>query len=78
LHYLEALKDPRWEDWEFTRSEQSINRFTYLGNGHSSVEALGGDLSYYIRNKDDSPIDPILKRVNTPDAPAQVKIFESS
>ncbi|KAJ5949897.1 flavin-binding monooxygenase [Penicillium verhagenii] len=78
LHYLEALKEPRWEDWKFTRSEQSKNRFTYLGNGHSSVEALGGDLSYYIRNEDDSPIDPILKRVNTPDAPAQVKLFESS
>jgi hypothetical protein len=77
LHYLEALKDPRWEDWDFTHSEQTGNRFTYLGNGHSSAEALGGDLSYYIRNKDDSPIDPVLKRVNPPNAPAEVKLVES-
>ncbi|KAJ5745469.1 flavin-binding monooxygenase [Penicillium odoratum] len=62
LHFVETLKEPRWEDWEFTRSEKTRNRFTYLGNGHSSAEGLGGDLSYYIRNKDDSPVDPILKK----------------
>ncbi|KAJ5653418.1 flavin-binding monooxygenase [Penicillium lividum] len=62
LHFVETLKEPRWEDWEFARSEKTRNRFTYLGNGHSSAEGLGGDLSYHIRNKDDSPVDPILKK----------------
>ncbi|OCK83368.1 FAD/NAD(P)-binding domain-containing protein [Lepidopterella palustris CBS 459.81] len=61
LHYLEALKEPRWEDWDF--KYQSNNRFEYLGNGHSSAEAReGGDLSYYIRDHDDTPIDIALKK----------------
>lgn len=61
LHYLEALQEPRWEDWEF-RHGAGENRFAFLGNGHSTAEALGGDLSYYIRDHDDSFIDPVLKR----------------
>ncbi|KAF4447581.1 phenylacetone monooxygenase [Fusarium austroafricanum] len=61
LHYLEALREPRWEDWKFDYTP-GRNKFAYLGNGHSTVEALGGDLSYYIRNHDDSPIDPVLQR----------------
>ncbi|KAA8618817.1 Phenylacetone monooxygenase [Pyrenophora tritici-repentis] len=65
LHYLEALREPRWEDWIFTRPSGS-NRFQYLGNGHSTAEANGGDLAYYIRNHDDSYIDPSLKRVHCP------------
>jgi cyclohexanone monooxygenase len=60
LHYLETAKTPRFEDWNFKYS--SKNRFTYLGNGHSTAEQPGGNISYYIRNKDDSPIDPILKK----------------
>jgi cyclohexanone monooxygenase len=63
LHYLEALKDPRWEDWSF-KYRADGNRFTYLGNGHSSAEAHDGDLSYYIRDHDDSPIDPVLKKAS--------------
>jgi cyclohexanone monooxygenase len=62
-HYLEALREPRWEDWVFTRPSGS-NRFEYLGNGHSTAEATGGDLAYYIRDHDDSPIDPSLKKEN--------------
>ncbi|KAI9743699.1 MAG: hypothetical protein M1818_003015 [Claussenomyces sp. TS43310] len=64
LHYLEAMRAPRYEDWTFTYPTLKNgwhNRFTYLGNGHSSAEAMQGDLSYYIRNHDDSPIDPVLK-----------------
>ncbi|KAF2500039.1 FAD/NAD(P)-binding domain-containing protein [Lophium mytilinum] len=61
LHYLEALKEPRWEDWNF--EYESKNRFEYLGNGHSSAEVReGGDLSYYIRNHDDDQIDIVLKK----------------
>lgn len=61
LHYLEAMRSPRWEDWKF-KYQPGKNRFAYLGNGHSSAERLGGDLSYYIRNQDDSPIDAVLKK----------------
>ncbi|KAH8848465.1 hypothetical protein MCOR27_000787 [Pyricularia oryzae] len=61
LHYLEAIRDPRWEDWTF-KTADGANRFSYLGNGHSFVEANQGDLSYYIRDHDDSPIDPVLKK----------------
>lgn len=60
LHYLEALSEPRWEDWTWERG--SSNRFEYLGNGLSSTEARpGGDASYYIRNADDSRIDAVMK-----------------
>ncbi|KAM0391278.1 hypothetical protein ACHAPZ_011488 [Fusarium culmorum] len=60
LHYLEALREPRWEDWKFSYTP-GRNMFAYLGNGHSTEEAMGGDLSYYISNHDNSPIDPVLK-----------------
>ncbi|EFX00491.1 flavin-binding monooxygenase [Grosmannia clavigera kw1407] len=62
LHYLEAIHEPRWEDWEFKQAAGG-NRFGFLGNGHSTAEAFGGDLSYYIRDRDDSPVDPVLKRL---------------
>lgn len=60
MHYLEAVKTPRFEDYHIKYSNR--NRFQYLGNGHSTAEQPGGDLSYYIRNEDDSPIDPILRK----------------
>ncbi|KAG9605986.1 flavin-binding monooxygenase, partial [Aureobasidium melanogenum] len=60
LHYLETLAEPRYEDWKFTY-DRAINRFTYLGNGFSTSEKRTGDLSYDIRDKDDSTIDPCLK-----------------
>jgi len=59
LHYLEALRTPRYEDWNFTY-QTGKSRFAYLGNGHSVAEK-SRNLSYYIRNHDDSPIDPALK-----------------
>jgi hypothetical protein len=37
--------------------------FAFLGNGHSSAETRTGDLSYYIKNGDDSAVDPCLKTV---------------
>jgi hypothetical protein len=60
LHHLEALRDPRWEDWKY-KLEPGRNRFEWLGNGHSTAETIGSDLSYYVRNQVDSFIDPILK-----------------
>ncbi|KAF5316160.1 hypothetical protein D9619_006293 [Psilocybe cf. subviscida] len=51
LHYLEALAEPRYEDWDFTYTG---NRFAYLGNGFSQAESdRTADWAYYIRNEDD-------------------------
>ncbi|KAK0236614.1 cyclohexanone monooxygenase [Armillaria nabsnona] len=46
LQYKELLSSPRWEDWKFTPLYK--NRFAFLGNGESSVEATGGDRAYYV------------------------------
>jgi hypothetical protein len=52
LHYLEAIREPRFEDWEF---EYAGNRFAWLGTGLSQVEwDATADLGYYIRDADDS------------------------
>ena len=54
------MASPRWEDWTWEH-HPSQNRFEYLGSGQSSAETRpGGDLAYYIRNADDSPIDVVL------------------
>ena len=60
LHYLEALREIRWEDWTIEYQEDA-NPWSFLGNGHSTAEKRTGDLSYYIRNHDDAPVDPCLK-----------------
>lgn len=53
LHYLETLRDPRYEDWNFTYIG---NRFAFLGNGYSQTELdRTADWSYYLRSEDDSP-----------------------
>ncbi|KAK0462957.1 uncharacterized protein EV420DRAFT_1639049 [Desarmillaria tabescens] len=50
LQFMEALASPRWEDWNFVPLYQ--NRFSFLGNGESSIEAAGGDRAYYITMED--------------------------
>ncbi|KAK0462946.1 uncharacterized protein EV420DRAFT_1731822 [Desarmillaria tabescens] len=50
LHYREMLSSPRWEDWKFEPLYK--NRFSFLGNGASSIEATGGDRAYYITMED--------------------------
>lgn len=53
LHYVEAIKDVRYDDWDI---KYSGNRFAWLGNGYSQTELDDTcDKSYYIREKDDSP-----------------------
>ncbi|KAH0845713.1 putative sterigmatocystin biosynthesis monooxygenase stcW [Fonsecaea pedrosoi] len=60
LHYLEALKEPRGDDWEI---KYSGNRFSWLGNGFSQTELdEEADLGYYIRSHDDSPYASRRKR----------------
>ncbi|KAK0661784.1 putative sterigmatocystin biosynthesis monooxygenase stcW [Lasiodiplodia hormozganensis] len=52
LHFREAIKEPRWDDWEIVYDG---NRFAWLGNGFSQTEVdREGDVSWYISEKDDS------------------------
>lgn len=51
LHYMEALSEVRWDDFDVTYNG---NRFAYLGNGTSQMELdPNADLAYYIKDKDD-------------------------
>ncbi|RYP56741.1 hypothetical protein DL769_009867 [Monosporascus sp. CRB-8-3] len=53
LHYLEAMREVRWDDWEFSYKG---NRFAWLGDGVSRAEwEPTADLAYYIRERDDGP-----------------------
>jgi hypothetical protein len=53
LHYLEAIREPRWDDWNIVYRG---NRFAWMGNGISQTEmAPTTDLAYYIRQEDDGP-----------------------
>lgn len=53
LHYLEAIAEPRYDDWDFVYTG---NRFAYFGSGFSQAESdKTADWAYYIRNEDDSP-----------------------
>lgn len=54
LHYMETLKEVRYEDFKVTYFE---NRFKYLGNGMTKAEMQSdADLATYIRATDDAPI----------------------
>ncbi|CAK7212641.1 hypothetical protein SEUCBS140593_001571 [Sporothrix eucalyptigena] len=46
LHWFHLLKEPRYEDWEWTNVNPA-NRWAYLGNGFSTMEAEGKDLTWY-------------------------------
>ncbi|KIW80221.1 hypothetical protein Z517_06836 [Fonsecaea pedrosoi CBS 271.37] len=72
LHYLEAVKDVRWEDWDI-KHQPGHNRWEFLGNGHSTAEARTRDLSYYIRQYDDEPVDPCLKATSQTEEAASAK-----
>ncbi|KIW88136.1 uncharacterized protein Z519_11247 [Cladophialophora bantiana CBS 173.52] len=44
FHFAEALRYPRWEDYDFeyvTDAKLGLNRFAWLGNGFSRREMLG-------------------------------------
>lgn len=49
-HWFHMLTEPRWEDWEWERVSE--NRFSYLGNGWTTWEEKGKDLSYYLDDPD--------------------------
>ena len=47
-HFNEALRNPRWEDYNFTY--RSRNRFAYMGIGRTRGELRGDDMaSVYLR-----------------------------
>lgn len=49
--YFDLLKEPRYEDYEI--EYQSGNPFGFLGNGFSTMEYDGSDLSYYLGTEED-------------------------
>jgi hypothetical protein len=48
LHYMEALEDPRWEDFEYDYGVPQ-SRFSYLGNGATWDETNGKDRAAHLR-----------------------------
>lgn len=46
LHQMEAIRGPRWEDYELETKYE--NRFRWLGNGFSMCLTGGGDPSFYL------------------------------
>jgi hypothetical protein len=72
-HYMEAIKYPRWEDWEFKytpiQDQESgkitrVNRYNYLGNGFSQTETdPTADWAYYLKNEDDTPFISRMKKL---------------
>ncbi|RDW58681.1 FAD protein [Coleophoma cylindrospora] len=50
LHWFKMLEEPRYEDWEWTTWNK--NRFAYLGNGFSTKETDGRDLTWYFDSPD--------------------------
>ncbi|GME64939.1 hypothetical protein AJ79_09812 [Neofusicoccum parvum] len=66
LHYIEAVREPRFEDWSWL-PQPDANPWAFLGNGYSSAEKRpGGDPAWYIRSHDDSPLDPCLVHHTAP------------
>ncbi|KIH88733.1 dimethylaniline monooxygenase [Sporothrix brasiliensis 5110] len=45
LHWFHLLREPRYEDWEWM--SRSDNRWAYLGNGFSTMEGEGRDVTWY-------------------------------
>lgn len=55
LHLMEALRAPRWEDYDFESRDE--NRLRWLGNGASVCLTGGGDPSFYL-NPDWADVPP--------------------
>ncbi|PWY77689.1 flavin-binding monooxygenase [Aspergillus eucalypticola CBS 122712] len=51
LNYLR--RDPRWEDWDYSYTNPSGNRFAFLGNGWTTRETLpDADLTPHLKRHD--------------------------
>lgn len=54
LHYLEAMREVHWDDWEVRHKGK---RFGWLGNGISQTEwDPTADLAYYIKTREDERV----------------------
>lgn len=57
LHAMEAMRSPRWEDWDYTYKGEDgqggdhVNRMAWLGNGWSALQLddSAGDVSYFVQ-----------------------------
>ncbi|EXL96208.1 cyclohexanone monooxygenase [Fusarium oxysporum II5] len=49
LHYLEMLRNPRWEDYVWTLLP-GVRLYDFFGNGRSLSQDEGGDLTWYLEN----------------------------
>ncbi|GJE84376.1 NAD(P)/FAD-dependent oxidoreductase [Phanerochaete sordida] len=59
LHALVSLKDPRWEDFSYSRRDGSKNRLRWLGNGMThSEQYMTGDRAWYL-NDENVDIPPV-------------------
>ncbi|KAF9634106.1 putative flavin-binding monooxygenase protein [Lasiodiplodia theobromae] len=52
-HCIEALRSPRWEDWEYEyvgegEGGEEVNRMAWLGDGWSQKQRDGVDLAFYL------------------------------
>ena len=60
LHYVEALRELRADDWDI---RYRGNRFAWLGNGFSQTEFdPTSDLAWYICDRDEAPFGSRGKR----------------
>ncbi|KAF2154184.1 FAD/NAD(P)-binding domain-containing protein [Myriangium duriaei CBS 260.36] len=52
LHCIEALRSPRWEDYEYEYQPGAENQLSFLGNGWSSLQLdKGADMAFYLRRE---------------------------
>jgi len=50
LAYLEAIEDPRWEDYNYEYLDRN-SRYSFLGNGTTFTEASGNERAWYLRDR---------------------------
>lgn len=59
LHCIEALRSPRWEDFEYGYAEE-VNQMAWLGNGWSTNQLEGRDLAFYLMPQfQQVPVSPL-------------------
>ena len=69
LHALEALRSPRWEDFDYiygkTTGGQEQNQLAWLGSGWSSIQRGDGDPAYYLDSEFiDFPSAPLPEKTS--------------
>ncbi|KAL5354940.1 hypothetical protein BJX96DRAFT_170196 [Aspergillus floccosus] len=62
VHLNYIRRDPRWEDWEYTYTNPSGNRFAYFGNGWTSRELQkDADLTPHLKRPDEIDLRSYLE-----------------